>query len=117
MNIKPRHEQFIYQPDEKLNKPLLALPPDKRENSAFIDQDAFLSLLKSEKDKTVNCKVNAEPNGVYIHIAEGKVIVKNELINEGNAIGIYETEEVKLTSHEDAELIIEEVPIPRGIKI
>ncbi|MDZ4822988.1 MAG: pirin family protein [Flavobacteriales bacterium] len=38
MDINPRHEQFIYKPDEKLNKPLLALSPNKRENSVFIKQ-------------------------------------------------------------------------------
>lgn len=117
IDVKPRHEKLIYNPNEKLNKLLLAISPDKRQNSAAINQDAFFSLLELEKDKSIIYKMNINSNGVYIHNAEGKAIIETYEINKGDAIGIYETTELKIKSVENTHLIFVEVPMARGIKI
>jgi redox-sensitive bicupin YhaK (pirin superfamily) len=117
IDVKPRHEQFIYHPNEKLNKILLAISPDKRQNSAAINQDAFFSLLELEKDKSITYKMNINGNGVYIHNVEGKAMIENNEINKGDAIGIYETTELKIKAEVNTHLIFVEVPMERGIKI
>ncbi len=117
IDVKPRHEQFIFKPNEKLNKLLLAISPDKRQNSAAINQDAFFSLLELEKDTSIIYKMNIAGNGVYIHIAEGNAIIENYELHKGDAIGIYEATEIEITSNETSYLIFVEVPMARGIKI
>jgi quercetin 2,3-dioxygenase len=117
LDVEPRHEQFIYNPSEKLNKILLAISPDKRQNSAAINQDAFFSLLELEKDNSISYKMNIAGNGVYIHNVEGKAMIENYAINTGDAIGIYETTELKINAEENTHLIFVEVPMARGIEI
>lgn len=117
LDVKPRHEQFIYHPDEKLNKILLTISPDKRQNSAFINQDAFFSLLTLEKNNSIIYNMNLVGNGVYIHNVKGKAMIENYEINKGDAIGIYETTELKIKADENTRLIFVEVPMVRGAKI
>lgn len=117
LNVKPRHETFTYQPAEKLNKILLTLSPDNRINSALINQDAFFSVSRIEKEVVLEYKMNLRGNGVYIHCVNGSTTVDNYILKEGDALGVYETEAVTIKSLQDAELIFVEVPMGRGIKI
>jgi redox-sensitive bicupin YhaK (pirin superfamily) len=41
VNVKPRHEKFSFQKEDKRNKILLALSPAGRYGTAVINQDAF----------------------------------------------------------------------------
>ena len=116
-DIKPRHEAFTYQPLDKLNKILLALSPDKRDGSALINQDAFFSVSHLEMDVTIDYKMNQSNNGVYIHCVNGAVMIENYRLREGDALGVYETDIVSITTNENAELIFVEVPMQRGVKI
>ena len=116
-NIKPRYEVFSYSAEDKLNTIVLALSPDKRRGSALINQDAFFSVLKLEKGKTIVYEMNLAKNGVYIHNASGKVQIENHFLSSGDAIGVYESEMVSITASEDSELIFVEVPMERGIKL
>lgn len=117
LNVKPRHEQFRYEPEMKRNKVLLALSPDRRSGSALINQDAFFSVSMLEEGNELNYKMNLENNGVYIHCATGSVEIENTNLIAGDAIGVYETDVVTIKSAADAELIFVEVPMQRGIKL
>lgn len=116
-NVKPRHEKFSYQPQDKLNQVLLALSPDGRKGTAVINQDAFFSVSKLENGNSVTYKMNLKNNGVYVHCATGSTEINNNKLDAGDAIGIYETDQFSITSLEDAELVFVEVPMKKGIKI
>jgi len=117
LNITPRHEVFTFQPADKLNKLLLAISPDRRNGSAFINQDAFFSLSRLEKGKNLNYEILLPGNGVYIHCADGEVRVGETVLKKGDALGVYETEQVTLSALTDSELIFVEVPMQRGVKL
>jgi redox-sensitive bicupin YhaK (pirin superfamily) len=117
VNVIPRHEKFSFQPEDKRNRILLALSPDKRNGTALINQDAFFSVSKLEKGKSVEYIMNLVTNGVYIHCATGSVEVGEEKLKAGDAVGIYETSQVNIKSIEDTELIFVEVPMHRGISL
>jgi quercetin 2,3-dioxygenase len=116
-NLSPRYEKFEYLPEYKLNKVLLAITPDRRNGSAFINQDAFFSITRLEKGKAVSYSVNLKDNGVYIHCAEGSVQIDNYTLETGDALGVYETASVSVLAHADSELLFVEVPMDRGIKL
>ena len=117
LNVNPRHEAFTYEPADKLNKILLALSPDKRNNSAFINQDAFFSVLTLETNKTIDYSMNLIGNGVYIHCVNGSVTIDNYILKKGDALGVYETSVSTIKAIETTELVFVEVPMHRGIKI
>jgi redox-sensitive bicupin YhaK (pirin superfamily) len=116
-NVKPRHEAFTYQPEDKLNKILLALSPDKRSNSALINQDAFFSLSYMEKEVALTYKMNLSGNGVYIHCVSGSITIDKYTLKAGDALGVYDTDLVTLKAIDTAELIFVEVPMRRGILV
>jgi len=116
-NVKPRHEKFSYQAEDKLNKVLLTLSPDGRNGTAFINQDAFFSVSKLETGNSLSYKMNLKNNGVYIHCASGSISIDDNKLEAGDAIGVYETDLFSIHSIEDAELIFVEVPMVRGILI
>jgi quercetin 2,3-dioxygenase len=117
INVQPRHEKFSYAPEDKKNKILLTLSPDKRHNTAAINQDAFFSVSLIEKSITLNYKMNLLGNGVYIHCVNGCVEIEGHNLVEGDALGIYETETLSITALENTDLIFVEVPMKRGIKL
>ena len=116
-NIKPQHETFVYEPADKLNKFLLTLSPDRRNNSALINQDAFFSVSHIEKNITLDYMMNISGNGAYIHCVSGSITIDNYILQEGDALGVYETDNIIIKSLEEAELIFVEVPMTRGVKI
>ena len=116
-NVKPRHGKFTYQPEDKLNKVLLAISPDGRNGTAVINQDAFFSVSRLEKGNSIEYVVNLNDNGVYIHCANGSVEIDSKLLNAGDAIGVYETNAFSINSITDSELIFVEIPMHRGIKL
>jgi redox-sensitive bicupin YhaK (pirin superfamily) len=116
-NLAPRHEKFSYQPQDKLNKVLLALSPDRRNGSALINQDAFFSLSKLQEGKSPDYIINLQGNGVYIHCVGGEVLIEGYLLKSGDALGIYEAERVSIKANEESDLIFVEVPMDRGIRV
>ena len=117
MNVKSRHETFTYQPEDKLNKILLTLSPDRRNHSALINQDAFFSVSRIEKEVSLPYNMNLRDNGVYIHCVSGIVKIDDYTLGEGDALGVYETDSITIKASENAELIFVEVPMQRGVKI
>jgi quercetin 2,3-dioxygenase len=117
LNVKPQHEAFTYKPEDKFNSILLALSPDRRDNSALINQDAFFSVSYIEKDITLQYKMNLSRNGVYVHCVSGSIVIDNYSLHAGDALGVYETDLFNLKALENSELIFVEVPMHRGIKI
>jgi len=117
LNGPPRHEQFRYEPAQKLNTVLLTLSPDRRSGSALINQEAFFSVSRLEAGKSVRYALQQPGNGVYIHNAYGSVAVADQTLANGDAIGVYDTDSVTLTGLADTELIFVEVPLQRGIEL
>lgn len=117
MNVLPRHEKFTFQPHDKLNKVLLALSPDRRQGSAFINQDAFFSLCTLEAGKEISYSMYLPTNGVYVHCAEGEIKIGDFSLKAGDAIGIYDTQTFDIVASSSAELIFVEVPMEWGVKV
>lgn len=116
-DVAPKHDQFTFRSEDKLNQILLTISPDKRNQTAGINQDAFFSLAELEPDKQIIYTMNMPDNGVYIHVVEGEVKIANNNLMEGDALGVYETSEVHIEASKHTHLIFVEVPMKRGIKL
>lgn len=117
LDVKPRHHKFSFNPSDKLNKVLLTISPDGRQNTAVINQDAFFSLASLMNGVSIDYNMQMPGNGVYVHCAKGSAQIGEALLQEGDALGVYETEVISITAKQDSELIFVEVPMQRGIKV
>jgi hypothetical protein len=112
-----RYETFSYRPEEKRNRFLLALSPDRRDHSALIGQDAFFSVAALDAGTKARYRMKAAGDGVYIHCAAGAVSVAGLRLGAGDAIGVWEADGCDVEALERAELVLVEVPMGRGVKV
>jgi redox-sensitive bicupin YhaK (pirin superfamily) len=115
--VAPRHEAFRPRADAARNRFVLALSPDRREGSALIGQDAFLSRAVFDAGKGGRYPLHGAGQGVYVHCARGEVTVAGHRLAAGDAIGVWETEACTVEAIAAAELVLVEVPMTRGVRV
>jgi redox-sensitive bicupin YhaK (pirin superfamily) len=108
---KPRYDQKSFNPEERKNKILTAVSPDKNNGNLWLNQEAHLSMTDLEKNKPINYKLNTSGNGVYIFLIGGNISVEEETLSKRDGIGIWETEEISLKANEDSQILLIEVPM------
>lgn len=112
-----RYETFRYEPEARRGRFLLALSPDRREGSALIGQDAFFSLATLDPGTTIPYELRGTGNGAYVHCARGEVSVAGHRLGAGDAAGIWDTASFELEVLAEAELVVVEVPMQRGVRV
>jgi len=110
-NVEPRYEQISIKDIEKDNTFFQILSPNKDDEGVWIHQDAWFSLGNFEAGKLENYQLKKKTNGVYIFVIEGKVNVENEELNTRDAIGIWDVENINLTSITKSKVLLMEVPM------
>lgn len=110
-DITPRYEQKSFIEEDKKNRFLTVVSPEKEGNNIWINQDAYFSLSNLDAGKTLSYKLNSENNGVYIFILDGKAKAADQDLNSRDALGVYETGEVEITAKEDVKILVIEVPM------
>jgi redox-sensitive bicupin YhaK (pirin superfamily) len=110
-NITPRYEQKKFDLTERKNKLQLIVSPEKNNGSLRINQDAYLWLGNFEKGKNIKYSLKLNDNGVYIFLINGNAEIEGTILENRDAIGIEETENVNINFLENTELLIIEVPM------
>lgn len=108
---KPRYDQKSFSPEERKNKLLNIISPNKNNGSLWLNQDAYLSMIDIEKSKSISYKLNTSGNGVYIFLIGGNISVEDETLSIRDGIGIWETEEFSISANEDSQILLIEVPM------
>ena len=108
---KPRYNQKYFDPEERKNKLQFVVSPDKRDDNLWLNQNAYLSLVDLEKNKSLDYKIHAKGNGVFIFIIDGEISVANENLSKRDGIGIWEADEISVASKDDSRLLFIEIPM------
>lgn len=109
-NIKPRYDQKLFLPDQRLNQLVTVVSGFKEEGSLYIHQNAEIKLGNFEKDQNLKYKLRAN-SGIYLFLINGRVEVLNESLFKRDAIGIYDVDEIEIKISERSEFVIIEVPM------
>lgn len=112
-DIEPRYDQMSFDPEGKVDKLQTLVTPDKESKDAmWINQDAYLSMGKFEPGKELDYDIKIKGNGAYIMVVEGAIEVDGEKLERRDAIGIWDTDKVKIKILEqETEILIIEVPM------
>jgi hypothetical protein len=108
---KPRYDQKSFNPEERKNKFLTIISPDKSNGNLWLNQDAYISMTDIEKNKSLNYKLNTKGNGIYIFLIEGKISLGEETLSKRDGIGIWETDAISLSANENSRVLLIEIPI------
>ncbi len=110
-NIKPRYQQRIFDPSERRNKLQTIISPVKSDETLWINQNAYFTLGSLEKGINESYKIKSNGNGIYIFVIKGEIKVDDEQLLERDAMGIQDTDSVKIVADEDSEILVIEVPM------
>lgn len=109
--LTPRYDEQMITDNSKINTFQQILSPNKEEEGAWVNQDAWFYILKSDKDITNTYKINQKGNGVYIFVIEGTAKIGEQILNKRDGFGISETDSFILETQKDAEILLMEVPM------
>ncbi len=110
-NIEPRYEQKTFAEDEKTNKFLTVVSPNKDDKAIWINQDAWFSLGNLDADIEINYQLHDKNNGIYVFVLEGNINVGDKVLGKRDALGLFETDSVNIKANEAAKVLIVEVPM------
>lgn len=110
-NIAPRYDQRTYGVDERNNKIQTVASGFKGENELYIHQDAAISLAKLQPSSSLEYEIKKPGNGVYIMSVNGNIDVEGTKLNTRDAIGVWETGKIQMSSMTGSDIMIIEVPM------
>lgn len=109
--IKPSYSQKRFDEKDRLNKFQLLVGPDWWKNHVKINQDAYISRWKLDKDKNITYQKYDSKNGVYIFLISWKIDVWSFSLNDRDAIWIIWEQTVSIKSEISSDVLILEVPM------
>lgn len=111
--LKPRYDQKFFEEQTIKNKLVTLVTPDinQQDDSLWIHQDAYISTVNLEKDKSFEYTIRIQGNGVFAMVIEGNIKVNENSLNRRDAIAVKETDTVNFESVTDSKLLIIEVPM------
>ncbi len=110
-NVEPRYQQITLDVNDRQNKLQQILSPNSEDAGVWIHQDAWFHLGKFEKGLTENYTVKREGNGVYAFVISGSVTINGQTLETRDALGVWDTKNLEITSTSDAEILLMDIPM------
>ena len=112
-HVKPRYDQKAFDVNERKNKlqVLVTSIDENHEGSLKIHQDAVMSRIDLDKEKTFQYTLKSKKHGVYIMNIYGKIILNNTTLGTRDAIGVSDTDSFEILAEEESSLLFIEVPM------
>jgi quercetin 2,3-dioxygenase len=110
-NIQPRYDQKLFLEHDRLNKFQTVVSSEKNNGTLWINQDAWFSLGKFNAGEATTYTLNKNENGVYAFVIDGEVTINDQKLGKRDGLGIWEVDNLKITTQSDAEILLIEVPM------
>ena len=110
-NVSPRYDQISTRDLATKDSFYQILSPNKSDQGVWIHQDAWFSLGDFETGNTSTYTLNKASNGLYMFVLEGEITIGEQKLGRRDALGIWETNEITLTSSEPSKVLLMEVPM------
>lgn len=108
MGLPPRYVQQSLGPVQK-NKIELLVSGDPNDDVLFINQDAYVSRAVCDEKETISYALKRAGNGVYIFIVKGSIHVDGVDLGARDAIGLWGTGKVEISTLTHSEFLVFEV--------
>jgi quercetin 2,3-dioxygenase len=110
-NIKPRYEQKTFEAGNRHNQWQVVVSPIAEEGGVWINQDARFSLADMEPGTKLTYAPKFAGNGVYFFLLEGEAEAGGQQLKRRDGLGIWDTDQVTLTSKNKVQVLAIEVPV------
>lgn len=109
--VEPRYDQKSIVESAKINDFQQILSPNKDDDGVWIHQDAWFNLANFEKGHAKDYTLNKNGNGVYAFVLKGSAKIGDQILNERDGLGIWDTQSFNVEALEDTEILLMEVPM------
>ncbi len=112
-NVQPRYDQKQFDENERKNKlqTLVSSIDSHHSNSLKIHQDATISRIDLDSDKTFDYTLNNENHGVFVMTIYGNHIINEINLQTRDAVAITNTKSFSISTNQDTSLLFIEVPM------
>lgn len=110
-NLKPRYSQVRIDEFSKKDELFQIVSPDKEDQGAWINQDAWFNMGDLSVGWEGSYKLNKETSGVYIFLIDGKISVEGIELNKRDGIGISETDILNIKTLAPSKILLMELPV------
>ena len=110
-DVTPRYDQVNIEEKSVKNDFQQILSPNQDDAGVWIHQDAWFSLARFDKGFSKEYKIHKAGNGVYAFVIKGSAIIGNQILNDRDGFGIWDTESFVLEAAKDSEILLMEVPM------
>jgi len=111
--LKPRYDQKLFSDQDMENKLITLVTPDNRQmdDTLWIHQAAYISMLNLTKDSGFEYKIRIPGNGVFAFIIEGEASVQDKILKRRDAIAVSDTDFFQILAVSDLKVLFIEVPM------
>lgn len=110
-NVEPRYQQLRYDDRLQTNQLTQILSPSADDDGVWIYQDAWFHIGKLEKDTKIDYTLKNNSNGLYVFVIKGDVKIDDQILNERDGFGVWETDYISITAISDTQILLMEVPM------
>ena len=110
-NVTPRYDQIPLKLEDRQNKLQQILSPNADDAGVWIHQNAWFHLGKFDKGISADYALKAKGNGVYLFNLNGTLLVNDQLVEQRDGFGIWDTDTIQIKANTDSEFLIMEVPM------
>ena len=109
--VEPRYDQFRMDENRMIAHFLQLVSPDANDEGTWIHQNAWIHLAKPSNGTKLNYSMKDTSNGVYFMVAEGKIKIGDQLLEQKDAMGVWDTDMVSIEALENSKVLAIEVPM------
>ena len=111
-NVAPRYDQRVFEAADRQDKlQTLVSPINKEDDGLKINQDAWIYRTELAAGKELDLKLHSDKHGLYAFVIEGSISVNGQKLNRRDALGISDTDSIKIEASEGSDIILLEVPM------
>jgi redox-sensitive bicupin YhaK (pirin superfamily) len=109
--IEPRYKDIKLDSSLQQDQWQVLASADERDGSAFINQDATISMTRLESGSNLQYELSSPNHGVYFMVVDGEASIAGQTLQRRDAIGVEEVETVEVDAVSDSRILAIEVPM------
>ncbi|MCW3467292.1 pirin family protein [Chitinophaga nivalis] len=110
-NIHPRYQQRSFPKEKRKNRLTTIVSHEEGTDHCWINQNTKLSLGYYEHPQHIRYTLNPLNKCLFIFSIAGNLKVQDQVLQERDAIGVWEAADISLQCSEQAEFLIIETPV------
>lgn len=110
-NVEPRYDQFQMDVSKMKNQFLQLVSPNKTDEGTWIYQDAWIHIAEMDANTTLKYTPKSNANGVYFMLIEGNVKIGDQLLEQRDAFGVWDSTSIAILASKDSKILAIEVPM------